>query len=31
VVSVSQLKDGHSVEVIDPDGRLPHDQSSWTR
>ena len=31
VVHVSQLKDGNSVEGNDPDGRLPHDQSSWTR
>jgi RES domain-containing protein len=30
-VYVSQLKDGNSVEVNDPDGRLPRDQTSWTR
>ncbi|MFC5771044.1 hypothetical protein [Thauera sinica] len=31
VVYVSQLKDGNAVNVNDPDGRLTHDESSWTR
>ena len=31
VVFVDRLRDGNSVEVNDPDGRLPRDQSSWTR
>ena len=31
VVYMSQLRDGNSVGVNDPDGRLPHDESSWTR
>lgn len=31
VVYVDQLKDGNSVEVNDPDARLPRDQTSWKR
>lgn len=31
VVYVDQLEDGNSVAVNDPDGRLPRDQSSWTK
>ena len=31
VVYVDRLKDGNSVVVNDPDGRLPRDQSSWKR
>jgi RES domain-containing protein len=31
VVYSERLKDGNSVTVNDPDGRLPRDQSSWTR
>ncbi len=31
VVYVEQLKNGNSVQVNDPDGRLPHDQASWAR
>jgi RES domain-containing protein len=31
VVYVDRLKDGNSVEVNDPDGRLPRDRSSWRR
>jgi len=31
VVYVDQLRNGNSVEVNDPDGRLPRDQSSWKR
>ena len=30
VLYVNQLKDGNSLHVNDPDGRLPRDQSSWT-
>ena len=30
VVYVDQLKDGNSVQVNDPDRRLPRDQSSWS-
>jgi hypothetical protein len=29
MVFVEQLKGGNSIEVNDPDNRLPHDQSSW--
>jgi RES domain-containing protein len=31
VVYLDQLKDGNSVAVNDPDGRLPRDQSSWAK
>jgi RES domain-containing protein len=31
VVYVDRLKDGNTVEVNDPDGRLPRDESSWKR
>jgi len=31
VVYVDQLGDGNTLEVNDPDHRLPHDQSSWNR
>jgi len=31
VVHLDQLKDGNEVQVNDPEGRLPRDQSSWTR
>lgn len=31
VVYMDRLEEGDSVEVNDPDGRLPRDQSSWTR
>jgi RES domain-containing protein len=31
VVYVDQIKDGNTVEVNDPDGRLPRDQFSWKR
>lgn len=31
VVYSDRLKDGNSVTVNDADGRLPHDQSSWSR
>ena len=31
VVYVDRLRDGNSVEVNDPGGRLPRDQSSWNR
>ena len=31
VVYVDQIKDGNTVAVNDPDGRLPRDQSSWVR
>lgn len=28
---VDQIKDGNTVAVNDPNGWLPHDQSSWVR
>jgi len=31
VVYLDQLKNGDTVQVNDPDGRLPHDTSSWIR
>jgi RES domain-containing protein len=31
VVYSDRLRDGNSVTVNDPDGRLPRDQSSWAR
>lgn len=31
VVYVNRLRNGNSVEVNDPDYRLPRDQSSWNR
>jgi len=31
VVYTEQIKDGNSIEVNDPDKRLPRDQSSWRR
>lgn len=31
VVYIDRLKDGNTLKLNDPDGRLPRDQSSWQR